>query len=163
MRSSSSAGRFIALFLCGSLVLYAAQVARVEGLSMAPTLNDQDRLIVDTLVYRFRSPRRGDIVMLYYPSNPNRSFVKRVIAEVGDRVRIQDGRVYVNDVQLADNFELAGDLNFEPTVVPDGCCFVMSDRPSTSAGDRHWGLAPRKYILGRVAFRWWPLDSARAF
>ena len=71
---------------------------------MAPTLEDQDRLIVNKLVYRIGEPRRGDIVMLYYPLNPEKSFVKRVIAEEGDTVRIVDGRVYVNDVPLNDDY-----------------------------------------------------------
>ena len=71
---------------------FGFQVARVEGMSMAPTLEDQDRLIVNKLIYRLTSPRKGDIVMLYYPVNPDKSFVKRVIAEEGDLVRIVDGR-----------------------------------------------------------------------
>ena len=82
------------------IVTFGFQVARVEGQSMAPTLEDQDRLIVNKLVYRIGEPRRGDIVMLYYPLNPDKSFVKRVIAEEGDTVRIVDGRVYVNDIPL---------------------------------------------------------------
>ena len=63
------------------IVTFGFQVARVEGQSMAPTLADQDRLIVNKLAYRLGEPRRGDIVMLYYPINPDKSFVKRVIAE----------------------------------------------------------------------------------
>ncbi len=86
------------------IVTFGFQVARVEGQSMAPTLADQDRLIVNKLAYRIGAPRRGDIVMLYYPINPDKSFVKRVIAEEGDQVRIVDGRVYVNDVPLPDDF-----------------------------------------------------------
>ena len=66
------------------IVTFGFQVARVEGQSMAPTLEDQDRLIVNKLAYRIGDPRRGDIVMLYYPLNPDKSFVKRVIAEEGD-------------------------------------------------------------------------------
>ena len=73
------------------IVTFGFQVARVEGQSMAHTLEDQDRLIVNKLVYRLSEPRRGDIVMLYYPLNPDKSFVKRVIAEEGDSVRIVDG------------------------------------------------------------------------
>ena len=82
------------------IVTFVFQVARVEGQSMAPTLEDQDRLIVNKLAYRMGEPRRGDIVMLYYPLNPDKSFVKRVIAEEGDTVRIVDGHVYVNDIPL---------------------------------------------------------------
>ena len=86
------------------IVTFGFQVARVEGQSMAHTLEDQDRLIVNKLVYRISEPRRGDIVMLYYPLNPDKSFVKRVIAEEGDSVRIVDGRVYVNDIPLQDDY-----------------------------------------------------------
>ena len=80
------------------IVTFVCQVARVEGQSMAPTLEDQDRLIVNKFAYRIGDPRRNDIVMLYYPVNPDKSFVKRIIAEPGDEVHIVDGRVYVNDV-----------------------------------------------------------------
>jgi signal peptidase I len=88
------------------IVTFGFQVARVEGMSMAPTLEDQDRLIVNKLIYRIADPRRGDIVMLYYPVDPQKSFVKRVIAEEGDKVRIVDGRVYVNGVPVPDNYVL---------------------------------------------------------
>ena len=84
------------------IVTFGFQVARVEGHSMAPTLADQDRLIVNKLAYRIGEPHIGDIVMLYYPLNPEKSFVKRVIAEEGDQVRIVDGKVYRNDVPLDD-------------------------------------------------------------
>ena len=83
------------------IVTFGFQVARVEGESMAPTLANQDRLIVNKLAYRLGPPRRGDIVMLHYPVNPDKSFVKRVIAEEGDTVKIENGRVYVNDVPHA--------------------------------------------------------------
>src|SRR5947207_5418844 len=82
------------------IVTFGFQVARVEGMSMAPTLEDQDRLIVNKLAYRIGEPHHGDIVMLYYPIDPNKSFVKRVIAEEGDTVRIVDGHVLVHETQL---------------------------------------------------------------
>jgi signal peptidase I len=148
------------------IVTFGFQVARVEGLSMAPTLEDQDRLIVNKLIYRLSSPRRGDIVMLYYPVNPDKSFVKRVIAEEGDQVRIQDGRVYVNDVPMADDFvppEYRSHDDFGPTVIPDGYYFVMGDHRNNSSDSRHWGMVPKKYIIGRVQLRWWPIPTARVF
>src|SRR5512145_879173 len=86
------------------IVTFGFQVARVDGLSMAPTLEDRDRLIVNKLVYELGDPRPGDIVMLYYPLNPEKMFVKRVIAREGDTVRIVDGRVYVNDLPLRDDY-----------------------------------------------------------
>src|SRR6185295_10581274 len=87
------------------IVTFGFQVARVEGHSMAPTLEDQDRLIVNKAAYRFfGEPHLGDIVMLYYPNDPSKSFVKRVIAEEGDQLQIVDGIVYRNDVRLDDSF-----------------------------------------------------------
>ena len=114
------------------IVTFGFQVARVEGQSMAPTLEDQDRLIVNKLVYRIGEPRRGDIVMLYYPLNPDKSFVKRVIAEEGDTVRIVDGRVYVNDVPLHDDYvpsEYRSHDDWGPEVIPDGYYFVHGRPP----------------------------------
>jgi signal peptidase I len=148
------------------IVTFGFQVARVEGLSMAPTLGDQDRLIVNKLAYRLGSPRRGDIVMLYYPLNPDKSFVKRVIAEEGDTVRIVDGRVYVNDVPMRDDFvapEYRSHDDFGPTVIPEGYYFVMGDHRNNSSDSRHWGFVPKKYIIGKVQLRWWPIPNAHVF
>lgn len=148
------------------IVTFGFQVARVEGQSMAPTLADQDRLIVNKLAYRIGEPRRGDIVMLYYPLNPDKSFVKRVIAEEGDTIRIVDGRVYVNDVPLRDDFvpaEFRSHDDYGPTVIPEGYAFVMGDHRNNSSDSRHWGFVPKKYIIGKVQLRWWPLPTSRVF
>jgi signal peptidase I len=148
------------------IVTFGFQVARVEGQSMAPTLEDQDRLIVNKLVYRIADPRRGDIVMLYYPLNPEKSFVKRVIAEEGDTVRIVDGRVYVNDIPLKDDYvpsEYRSHDDWGPQVIPEGYYFVMGDHRNNSSDSRHWGMVPKKYIIGKVQIRWWPVPTARVF
>ena len=148
------------------IVTFGVQVARVEGQSMAPTLEDQDRLIVNKLVYRIGEPRRGDIVMLYYPLNPEKSFVKRVIAEEGDTVRIVDGRVYVNDIPLRDDYvpaEYRSHDDWGPQVIPEGYYFVMGDHRNNSSDSRHWGMVPKKYIIGKIQLRWWPVPSARVF
>jgi len=148
------------------IVTFGFQVARVEGQSMAPTLEDQDRLIVNKLVYRIGDPRRGDIVMLYYPLNPEKSFVKRVIAEEGDTVRIVDGRVYVNDIPLKDDYvasEYRSHDDWGPQVIPEGYYFVMGDHRNNSSDSRHWGMVPKKYIIGKVQLRWWPVPAARVF
>jgi signal peptidase I len=148
------------------IVTFGFQVARVEGQSMAPTLEDQDRLIVNKLMYRIGQPRRGDIVMLYYPLNPDKSFVKRVIAEEGDQVRIVDGRVFVNDVPMQDDFvppEYRSHDDFGPSVVPEGYYFVMGDHRNNSSDSRHWGFVPKRYIIGKVQLRWWPIPTAHIF
>lgn len=148
------------------IVTFGFQVARVEGQSMAPTLADQDRLIVNKLAYRLGEPHLGDIVMLYYPLNPNKSFVKRVIAEEGDQVRVVDGRVYRNDVPMDDSFvplDYRSHDDWGPQVVPEGYYFVMGDHRNNSSDSRHWGFVPKKYIIGKVQLRWWPIPHARVF
>ncbi len=148
------------------IVTFGFQVARVEGQSMAPTLEDQDRLIVNKAAYKIGEPRRGDIVMLWYPVDPDKSFVKRVIAEEGNKVRIVDGRVFVDDVELEDGYvpsEYRGHDDWGPQVIPEGYYFVMGDHRNNSSDSRHWGPVPKKYIIGKVQLRWWPIREARVF
>jgi signal peptidase I len=148
------------------VVTFLFQVARVEGHAMAPTLADQDRLIVNKLAYRIGDPKVGDIVMLYYPLKPEKSFVKRIIAEEGDQVRIVDGRVFRNDVPLDDSFvpqDYRSHDDWGPQVIPEGYYFVMGDHRNNSSDSRHWGFVPKKYITGRVRWRWWPVSRARSF
>ena len=148
------------------IVTFGFQVARVDGLSMAPTLEDHDRLIVNKLVYELGDPRPGDIVMLYYPLNPEKMFVKRVIAREGDTVRIVDGRVYVNDIPLRDDYvpaEFRSHDDWGPQVIQQGYYFVMGDHRNNSSDSRHWGPVPKKYIVGKVKVRWWPIQDVRIF
>jgi signal peptidase I len=141
-------------------------VARVEGHSMSPTLENDDRLIVNKLIYRLSVPKPDDIVMLYYPVNPDKSFVKRVIAKENDVVRIVDGKVYVNDQPRDDLFvppTYRSHEDLSPQTVKPGYYFVMGDHRNNSSDSREWGEVPRKYIIGKVQLRWWPLSQARLF
>lgn len=148
------------------IVTFGFQVARVEGQSMAPTLEDQDRLIVNKLAYLLDAPKVGDVVMLIYPKSPDKSFVKRIVAEPLDTVRMVEGKVYVNDEVLPDDFipdEYRSSDDLATEVVPEGYYFVMGDHRNNSSDSRHWGFVPKKYILGRVQLRWWPFSHARVF
>jgi len=151
------------LLLARNVSAFFIQHARVEGMAMSPTINDQDRVIVDKSAYRTGAPRPGDVVMLLYPLNPNKTFVKRVIAEEGDQIRIVDGHVYRNDVPVDDQYVTAEHRShddFGPQVVPQGYCFVLGDRRNNSSDSRHWGYVPVKYIVGKVVYRWWPVGVA---
>ena len=149
------------------IVTFGFQVARVEGKSMEPTLQDQDRLIVNKAVYQFfDEPQPMDIVMLYYPRDPDKSFVKRIIAKEGDTVRIENGQVFVNEVPLPDSFvppEFRSHENHGPEVVQESYYFVMGDHRNNSSDSRHWGQVPQKYVIGKVQLRWWPLSDATLF
>jgi len=148
------------------IVTFGFQVARVDGQSMAPTLQNHDRLIVNKLAYRVGDPKVGDIVMLLYPNDPEKTFVKRVVAEEGDQVKIVNGKVYRNGAPMDDSFvlpEYRSHEDFGPTVIRQGYYFVMGDHRNSSSDSRIWGEVPKKYIIGRVQVRWWPLPDARTF
>jgi signal peptidase I len=163
---------FSAAVYAAVIVTFGFQVARVDGHSMAPTLDDHDRLIVNKLVYSLGDPLPGDIVMLYYPVEPEKSFVKRIVAGPNDTIRIVDGRVYVRfsgtgeEVALPDEYipeeyrliETRG-----PEVVPVGYYYVMGDHRNNSSDSRSWGPVPKKYIIGKVQLRWWPVTEATIF
>jgi signal peptidase I len=148
------------------IVTFVFQVARVEGYSMQPTLQDNDRLIVNKLAYRLGDPKIGDIVMLYSPLEPDKALVKRVIGQPGDRVRIVGGRVYRNEALLDDSFVAPAFRSHDdwgPQVIPEGYYFVMGDHRNNSSDSRSWGYVPKRYIAGKVQARWWPLGHGQVF
>ena len=148
------------------IVTFVGQVARVDGFSMQPTLEDNDRLIVNKLAYEMHAPAMGDVVMLLSPETPDEALVKRVVAGPGDRVRVVEGRVFVNEVPLADNFvapEFRSHDGWGPDTVPPAHYFVMGDHRNNSKDSRMFSFVPKKYILGKVQLRWWPPARARIF
>jgi signal peptidase I len=148
------------------IVTFGFQVARVDGMSMAPTLQDQDRLVVNKLAYELGDPRIGDIVMLYSPLEPEKALVKRVIAAQGDQVRIVGGRVFRNGLAVDDQFvaqEYRSYDDWGPQVIPQGYYFVMGDHRNNSYDSRQWGFVPKRYITGKVQLRWWPVGHGHVF
>ena len=135
------------------------QVGRIEGSAMAPTLANQDRVLINRWAYAMSSPQRGDVVMLRYPHDQRKAFIKRIIAEGGDTLRIEDGRVSVNG-QLLEDAYVAPDArshdNLGSLVIPARSYFVMGDRRNNSSDSRHWGLVQEDLIIGRVSLRIWP-------
>jgi signal peptidase I len=159
-RTLTSAAVYAAL-----IVTFGVQIARVEGRSMAPTLEDQDRLVVNKFAYYIGEPQVGDIVMLRYTLDPTLTFVKRLMAKEGDELRIVDGHVIVNGTPRPDVAppEYLGREDFGPVTVPVGYYFVMGDHRLHSSDSRSWGGVPKKYVVGKVQLRWWPIPTARIF
>lgn len=145
------------------IILFLYQPVRVEGTSMVPMLQDQDRLCINKLAYRVGSIHRGDVVVFQYPRDPSRSYIKRVIALPGDTIRILHGRVFLNGTEQTEGYVPAryADERSEPeTVVPAGDFFVMGDHRSVSYDSRDFGPVERHYIYGKAAFVYWPFGEA---
>lgn len=145
--------------------VFFVQPVVVEGTSMLPQLNDGERLLVNKLVYyKIQSVswghiERGDIVVFWFPNDPDKSYVKRVIGLPGEIVEIRSGKVYVNGKQLDENY-LRDDYNqtlpsAPPRKVDEHHYFVMGDNRDNSSDSRYWGLVPEKYIYGKAFFRYW--------
>lgn len=148
------------------IVTFGFQVARVDGESMIPTLENRDRLIVNKLVYSWTDPKVGDVVMHYWPEDPSKSFVKRVVAAEGDTIRSDAGKIYRNEVLMDDSFipaEYRMQDTWGPVTVRRGYYFVLGDHRNNSSDSRVWGEVPKKYIIGKIQIRWWPVNHARIF
>lgn len=148
------------------IATFGFQVARVEGRSMEPTLHDQDRLVVNKFAYQMHDPEVGDVVMLLRPDNPAQSLVKRIVAAPGDTVALREGIVVRNGADVDEPFVPGNLRSFDdlaPLVVPAGFYFVLGDHRNASADSRTFGPVPKKYILGRIQIRWWPIASAKSF
>jgi signal peptidase I len=145
------------------IITFLYQPVRVEGTSMLPRLEDRDRLFINKFVYHIESIERGDIVVFRYPRDPEKSYIKRVIALPGDRIRIEHGTVYLNDKPLSESYvpEPYRDLrSMDETVVPDDSYFMMGDHRSISSDSREFGPVERSLIYGKAVFVYWPARDA---
>jgi len=153
----------IAVFVL--LGVFVAQPVVVEGTSMLPQLHDGERLLVNKLVYyKFQSVdwghfERGDVVVFWYPRDPDKSYVKRIIGLPGETVELKNGIVLINGTALSETY-LDTEHNqslpsFPPKKVEDHYYFVMGDNRDNSSDSRYWGLVPEKYIYGKAFFRYW--------
>ncbi len=145
--------------------VFFVQPVVVEGTSMLPQLHDGERLLVNKLVYyKIKSIswghiERGDIVVFWFPNDPDKSYVKRVIGLPGETVEIRNGQVFVNDQELNEAY-LDKEHNqslpsMSPKRVEEHHYFVMGDNRDNSSDSRYWGLVPEKYIYGKAFFRYW--------
>ena len=158
-----------ALMIAALVVVFVVQPVKVEGTSMLPRLHDGERIFVNKLIYydEYRwAPRieRGDIVVFWFPDDPSKSYIKRVVGLPGDTVDIQAGVVRVNGQELDETY-IDSRLNLShrsqaPVYVKPNYYFVMGDNRDNSSDSRIWGLVPKKYIYGKALFRYWPLDAA---
>jgi signal peptidase I len=145
------------------IIIFLYQPVRVEGTSMLPVLEDQDRLFINKIAYRVGEIHRGDVVVFLYPHDHEKSYIKRVIALPGDDLRIDQGQVYVNGRQIAEGYvpkRFTDDRSQPEMTVPAHEYFVMGDHRSISSDSRDFGPVERDLIYGKAAFVYWPMDQA---
>jgi len=143
---------------------------KIPSGSMRPTLIEGDRILVSKFLYRFREPRRGEIIVFRYPDDTKRPFIKRLVAVGGDTVEIRDAKVLVNgqvmtdpEVFAATFYHNRGDFGGVGQViqVPGESYFVLGDNSAFSHDSRFWGFVPKRLLIGRALYIFWPLNRIR--
>lgn len=155
----------VALVLTLIIRAFVVQAFKIPSGSMIPTLLQGDKLFVNKFIYRFQPPERWDIVVFKYPEDRKKDFIKRLIGLPGEEVEIRDGAIYINGQRQVPPPELKEIFyyNQEPfagvgqkITVPQDAYFVLGDNSLSSRDSRYWGFVPKKNMLGRAFFRWWP-------
>jgi signal peptidase I len=145
------------------MILFLYQPVKVEGTSMMPTLEDQERIFINKFVYKFGigEIQRLDTVVFWFPNDPSKSYIKRVIGLPGDTVEVREGTVILNGQPMDERYvphEFRDGLTLAPSVVAAESYFVMGDHRSSSNDSRAWGPVHRRFIYGKAVFAYWPLD-----
>ena len=129
---------------------------------MQPKLADQERIFVNKFIYHFSDIQRGDIVVFWYPKDPSKSFIKRVIGLPGEKVEVRSGAVLINDKKFDEpyvSYQYLDNSSYSPHVVPPGQYFMLGDHRSSSNDSRSWGFVPQRSIFGKAVFRYWPVSK----
>src|SRR5579885_2667987 len=152
----------ISLAISCFIIIFLYQPVKVEGTSMMPSLEDQERIFVNKFVYRLEPIQRGDIVVFRYPRDPSKSFIKRVIGMAGDKIRIDAGLVYVNGQSLDEPYvpaEYEDTRSYPELIVPAHSYFVLGDHRSMSNDSRDFGSVNQGFIYGKAVFGYWPMEK----
>lgn len=150
------------LFIAGLLFLavnFVTARIRVEGNSMEPSLHNGEFVVVNRLAYRTHPPERGDIVVFHFPLDHDRRFIKRVIGEPGDVVRIQDGRVQINGELLHEPYISSPPHYQGEWSVGQDQVFVLGDNRNNSSDSQNWGMLPMNEIIGKAVLVYWPPED----
>ncbi|MBI4464560.1 MAG: signal peptidase I [Acidobacteria bacterium] len=153
---------FVSLSIAGVVIVFLYQPVKVEGNSMMPELTDQERIFINKFVYRFEAIQRGDVVVFWYPLDPSKSYIKRVVGLPGETVQLAYGEVFVNGRKLNEPYvtpEYRDGQNLGPIHIPEGEFFVLGDHRNSSNDSRVWGNVERRFIYGKAVFVYWPVGQ----
>jgi len=154
------------LVLCALIALVLRTVVlesyTIDGSCMEPTLVTGQRVFIFKAAYWFGGPHCGDIIVFRYPLNPQKDYIKRVIALPGETLAVQKGIVYINGKELDQSawpvtIDTRRYPDYPERVVPAGQYFVLGDNRPESEDGRVWGFVPRKNVKGQAFIRYWPI------
>ncbi len=154
----------ISAILAIGIRTFVAEARYIPSSSMLPTLEINDRLIIDKLSYRFKDPQRGDIVVFtptpaLQQENFKDAFIKRVIGLPGDTIEVKEGKVYVNGEMLTEEYiKEQPKYDYGPVVVPENQYLVLGDNRNNSYDSHYWGFVPRENIIGQAVIRFFPFN-----
>lgn len=152
----------IAFVLAQLIMVSVAQAFQVEQYSMEPTLLPRDRVLVDKFLYRLRQLHRGDVIVLKYPLNPSRNYIKRIVALPGDKLEVKEGQLYVNGQRVQEAYiNGAPQGSYGPLTVPTDSVFVMGDNRNNSEDSRSFGALKKTHIVGQAILIYWPPQRIR--
>lgn len=154
----------LSVLIAIAVILFLFQPVKVEGTSMMPSLVDQERIFINKFIYRFGlgEVERGDLVVFWFPGDPTKSYIKRIIGLPGDTVEISAGQVLVNGQRLQEDYvpaEYRDRQTRPPVTVPAEHYYVLGDHRSSSNDSRNWGPVGRDQIYGKAVFVYWPLEK----
>ena len=160
----------IALILALLVRTFIVQAFKIPTGSMRPTLVEGDRILVNKFIYRFREPQTGDIVVFKYPEDPKRDFIKRLVATGGQRLEIRSGQLIVDGKVLEKEGSFGQRYYYnqgsfakegEEVRIPEDSFFVLGDNSASSRDSRYWGFVPKRHLVGKAFFLYWPPTRIR--
>lgn len=151
------------LALLGLFVHYfVATIFVVEGISMAPNLQDGEYLVVDKISYLLKKPERGDVAVLRFPGRLQEKYIKRIIGLPNETIEIKDSHIFINGLKLLTEEYLAPYLKTEPDMtvfLSKNEYFVLGDNRENSNDSRFWGTLPSENLIGRAVFILYPFSN----
>ena len=160
----------IAFILAMIIRTFVVQAFKIPSGSMRPTFLEGDRIMVNKFIYKFKEPLIGDIVVFKYPEDKKKDFVKRLIAKSNETVEIREGSIYIND-KLASQPLVIREIYYynrgdygaigQKIKVPPDSYYVLGDNSGSSRDSRYWAFVPKKNLLGKAFFIYWPITRIR--
>jgi len=160
----------IALVLAMIIRTFIVQAFKIPTGSMHPTLIEGDRILVNKFIYKFRKPKRGDVIVFIAPVDKKKDFIKRLVGLPGENLEISNGTVLINDKAVGKDSVIReryyynrGEFGKSGEVVriPQDAYFVLGDNSISSRDSRYWGFLPKKYLIGKAFLIYWPPTRMR--